>query len=66
MTDQDLMLVYRQGSTDAFEELLAGDLRGRDGGRIGPTTVLLAAALAWPLRAVWRRRLLVFPRRSSL
>jgi hypothetical protein len=32
--------------------------------RIGPTAVLLAAALAWPLRALWRRRLLVFPRRS--
>jgi len=32
--------------------------------RIGPTTALLAAALAWPLRALWRRRLLVFPRRS--
>jgi hypothetical protein len=32
--------------------------------RIGPTTVLLGAALAWPLRALWRRRLLVFPRKS--
>jgi hypothetical protein len=32
--------------------------------RIGPTTVLLGAALAWPLRALWRRRLLIFRRQS--
>jgi uncharacterized protein DUF4349 len=32
--------------------------------RIGPTTALGAAALAWPLRALWRRRSLVFPRKG--
>jgi hypothetical protein len=32
--------------------------------RVAPTVALGTAALAWPLRALWRRRLLVFPRKS--
>jgi hypothetical protein len=112
ITDEDLMLMYRQGSADAFGELSgryqhaiwrlttridfatielrleeerhAGltvsppsvrvELRNAavDGVRdaaefaislmllmqhIGPTVALGAAALAWPLWALWRRRL---------